>query len=187
MHLAARTGLVILIALMAACASIPAPQYQPSISNTDALLGKGVKIGVGGFSAATGVENKALGVRGLQLNGGGDGTYATYLREAAIKELQTASAYDASSPLSLTGTLTHNELNGRGIKTGSAEVGAEFQLTRDAKVLYRKTLDVRHEWKSSFMGAVAIPAAVDNYSVTVQKLLGKLFSDHEFVAAAASR
>jgi hypothetical protein len=30
---------------------------------------------------------------------------------------------------------------------------------------------------------VAIPAAIDNYSTTVQKLLGELLSDPDFIAS----
>jgi hypothetical protein len=177
---------LVLSLAVAGCASVPTPQYQPAISNTEALLKAGTKMGVGTFTAAKGVENKSLTMRGSSLNGGSDGTFATYLRVAAIKELQTASAFDGSSGLVVLGVLTHNELNAS-MKTGSAVVGAEFTLTRNDSVVFKKAFEARHEWESSFVGMVAIPAAIENYSVTVQKLLGQLFTDHDFVVAAGGK
>ncbi|MFO1469237.1 MAG: hypothetical protein U1F35_22765 [Steroidobacteraceae bacterium] len=182
-----RFSIIAGIALIAAgCISTPSPKYQPSISNTESLLKSAVKLRVGSFVAARGVEDKSLVIRGWQLEGGSDGTFGGYLREAAIKELQTASAYEDAGEFSLTGTLTRNELNAS-IKTGSAIVGAEFVLTRDHEIVFKKSLEARHEWESSFVGVVALDAAVANYSVTVQKLLGKLFADEDFVAAARSK
>lgn len=45
------------------------------------------------------------------------------------------------------------------------------------------TLSVRHEWESSFLGAIAIPNAVANYAPAVQKLLAELLADPAFRAA----
>ncbi|MFL6623645.1 MAG: hypothetical protein ACJ8KA_03695 [Sulfurifustis sp.] len=37
-----------------------------------------------------------------------------------------------------------------------------------------------HEWESSFVGAIAIPAAQRGYDTTVKKLVTALFADKEF-------
>jgi hypothetical protein len=50
-------------------------------------------------------------------------------------------------------------------------------------VRYKKVHKAHHEWPSSFAGAIAIPAAQQNYHVVVQKLLASLFADPEFSAA----
>ena len=47
-------------------------------------------------------------------------------------------------------------------------------------------LEIEHQWDSSFMGAVAISAAIDNYSAAVQKLLHVLLSDPDFAKAIQS-
>ncbi|NLA68351.1 MAG: hypothetical protein GX856_08945 [Gammaproteobacteria bacterium] len=137
-------------ASLGACVSMPAPMYQPSVGSSQALLASaGTSIEVGGFSAAHGVENTALGVRGSRLEPGSDGTYAGYLRDALATELKAAG--------------------------------------RDGEVVYDRTLRVDHEWDSSFLGAIAIPTAFDNYAAAVQKLLQALFTDPGFVAATAPR
>ena len=179
-----RTGCIVpLIAIaLAGCVSPPAPKYQAAIANTELLIKQSTKLAAGDFTAAAGVSNRSLGMRGSQLNGGSDGTFSTYLHDALTTELQTAARYDPSSELRISGVLTRNELN-TGIKTGSATVGGEFSLTRGNTVCFKKTLVAEHQWESSFIGAVAIPAAIDNYSTTVQKLLGELFSDPDFTAA----
>ena len=174
--------LVACLLTLSGCISTPAPTYQASIDNTTTLAKLARPLSVGAFSAASGVENKSLDIRGSQLHGGTDGTYATYLRDAVIAEFKTANDYTESGNTRLSGVLTRNEL-ATNIGTGKCTVGAEFSLSRDGQVLYKKTLLAEHEWKSSFIGAIAIPAAINNYSTTVQQLLGKLFSDPEFNAA----
>lgn len=174
---------VLLALALTACVSPPAPKYQPAIDNTNLLIKQSAKLGVGQFSAAAGVSNHSLAVRASELTGGGsDGTFSTYLHDAILTELQTSGRYDSSSPLQISGVLTRNELSS-GIGTGTAKVGAEFALTRNNAVCFKKTLLAEHEWDSSFIGAVAIPAAFGNYPTTVQKLLGQLFADPDFVAA----
>ena len=68
-------------------------------------------------------------------------------------------------------------------KTGTASVGGEFSLAKNGAVVFKKSFVAKHQWESSFIGAVAIPAAIDNYSTTVQKLLGELLSDPDFIAS----
>ncbi|MGY1459036.1 MULTISPECIES: hypothetical protein [unclassified Luteimonas] len=180
---------IILAALVAAsltaCVSMPAPTYQPSVDTSQALLASaGSTIHVGHFTAAEGVENTSLGVRGSRLEPGRDGTYAGYLRDALITELKAAGRHDDASGIHVTGVLTDNTL-GSGAKTGRASIGAHFRVERDGGVVLDRTLQVEHEWESSFMGAIAIPAAFDNYATTVQKLLQRLFTDPEFIAVTA--
>jgi hypothetical protein len=172
----------LLVLALAACVSPPAPKYQPAIGNTNVLIREGSKLGVGKFSAAAGVNNHSLAVRASELTGGSDGTFSTYLHDAIVVELQTSGRYDASSPLQISGVLTRNELSS-GVGTGTAAVGAEFALLRNNEVCFKKTLVAEHKWDSSFIGAVAIPAAFTNYPTTVQKLLGELFADSDFIAA----
>lgn len=170
--------------VLSACISTPAPKYQPGIENTSRLIDSKLKMTVGPFTAAQDVENDSLGMRGSQLKGGSDGTYATYLREALIAELQASGGLIENGHLVLSGQLTDNRLNAGNIKTGTANVGARFVLQSGSQTLYDKTLAADHQWDSSFIGAIAIPAAIDNYATAVQKLINKLLSDPEFISAA---
>lgn len=173
-----------LIALaLSGCISTPAPRYNPSVDNSSLVLQHRPTADVGPFSAAAGVENRALSMRGSRLQGGSDGTYATYLRDAVIAELQVAGGYVPGSRARIEGELTHNSLNVAGIKVGKAEVGARFIVRRGGVVAYDRSLRATHEWESSFIGALAIQAGIDNYGTTVQKLIGQLLADPAFIDA----
>ncbi|AWV07584.1 hypothetical protein C9I47_1895 [Lysobacter maris] len=139
---------------------------------------------VAAFTAAKDVENRSLNVRGSHLHGGSDGTYATYLREALIAELVASGGYSADNELKLGGELVANDLSA-GIGTGNAKVGARFVLTRGGQTVFDKTLVSEHQWESSFIGAVAIPAAMDSYGAAVQKLIRELLTDPDFIEASA--
>lgn len=172
---------------LTACVTAPPPRYQPGIDNTQALLRGGHDaIAVGTFDAAPGVKNTDLNVRGSTLTGGSDGTFSAYLREALITELKTAGRYSDTAETRISGTVTDNRLDAA-IKTGSADVAAHFVVTHGGAKVYDKTLSAHQTWDSSFIGGVAIPAAMRNYAATVQKLLGQLFEDPDFGAAVGAQ
>ena len=60
-----------------------------------------------------------------------------------------------------------------------------FKVHDAAGTRYDKTLSDRYEWESSFMGGIAIPRAIQNYVVTIQRMLRKLYTDPEFARAIA--
>lgn len=169
---------------LAACVHAPAPAYQPGIANLQALRAGGAPIGVDGFAAEAGVNDSRLGMRGNSMTGAGiDGAFSTYLQTALETELRNAGRLDAAAGLRLSGTLTENRLDANGSSIGRASVGARFVLTRDGRVVYDKVHSADHAWESSFLGAIAIPAAMQGYAATVQKLSGQLFADPDFVEA----
>jgi hypothetical protein len=179
-------GFAACFALLTGCISASPPKYQPGVDNTQTLLRKGnSKLSVGTFKAAPGIKNSDLSVRGSKLTGGSDGTFSSYLREALITELKEAGRYNAESNISISGTLTENKL-AAAIKTGTADVAAQFVVTDNGHVNFDKSLTAHQEWPSSFVGTVAIPAAMRNYAAAVQKLLGLLFNDPAFAKATAA-
>lgn len=182
---AVRAGAVLATLLvLAACAGAPAPAYQPGVANLLALRAGTAPIGVDDFAAEDGVNDRRLGLRADSMTGAGsDGAFSTYLQQALEKELRNAGRLDDAAGLRLSGTLTENRLDASGFSVGHASVGARFVLTRDGRVLYDKLHSVDHEWASSFIGALAIPAATQGYSATVQKLIGQVFDDPAFVEA----
>lgn len=180
----ARAALVALACLaLTGCISTPAPKYNPSVDNSSLVLKHRPTADVGVFTAAPGVENRALSMRGSRLQGGSDGTYSTYLRDALIAELQVAGGPVTGSRTRIEGELTRNSLNVAGIKVGKAEVGARFIVRRDDRIAYERSLTATHEWESSFIGALAIQAGIDNYGTAVQKLIGQLLADPAFIEA----
>lgn len=180
-----RAGAVaVTLSALAACASAPAPTYQPGIANLQALRASTTAIGVDDFTAEAGVNDRRLGLRADSMTGSGrDGAFSTYLQQALETELRNAGRLDDAAGLRLSGTLTENRLDASGFSVGRGTVGARFVLTRDGRVIYDKVHSVDHEWASSFIGALAIPAATQGYSATVQKLIGQLFADPAFVEA----
>lgn len=177
-------SLLVLTMGLGACASSPAPAYQPGIANLHVLRAGTAPIGVDDFDAASGVNDQRLSVRADSLSGAGsDGTFSTYLQQALETELRVAGRFDQTADLRLSGTLTVNSVEAMNFSVGRASVGARFVLKRRGLVTYDKVLVANHEWDSSFIGALAIPAAMQGYSATVQKLTGQLFADPEFLQA----
>lgn len=169
---------------LAACANVPAPAYQPGVGNLQTLRVSTTPIGVDDFAAAAGVNDRKFGLRADSMTGAGsDGAFSTYLQQALEAELRNAGRLDDAAGLRLSGTLTQNQLDANGLSVGDATVGARFVLTRDGEVIYNEVHSVDHQWESSFIGALAIPAAMQGYSATVQKLIGQLFADPAFVEA----
>ncbi len=172
---------------LAGCVTTGAPAYQPSVSNTETLMKQSkTPLGVAKFNATPGFDDGKLFIRGSTLTGGADGKFSTYLHDATISELKTAGRFDPNAKLQISGTLEHNSIDGAAIKTASAEIAAHFVITRDGQKVYDKSVSVRHEWESSFIGGIAIPAAIQNYASTVQLLLGKFFADPDFISATRS-
>lgn len=189
MNALVRSALVATLALQSACVSMVASKYQPGLANAEILSRQldAAPLRVGRFSADPKLDSKPLNVRGSTLSGGEDGKFSTYLRDALSTELRTAGRLDDNAASEISGELLQNRLNGGGaaVGDGQATVQARFVIKRDGAQVYDRTLTAEHHWPSSFMGPIAIPAAFDNYTATVQKLLQQLFSDPQFERATA--
>lgn len=171
---------------LSGCVHVPAPTYAPGNDNLMALRAHpGGKLAVDGFEAAPDVPNKKLGLRGNGMSGGGDdGTYTSYLQQALEAELRNAGRLDDGSSTRISGVLLANQLDASGARTGKASIRARFVVTRDGVVAFDKPLQADHEWESSFVGMIAVPAAMENYVATLQKLIGMLLVDPGFVEAS---
>ena len=170
--------------LVAGCVNSPTPRYQTSINTTQALLAKpGQQLAVGEFVAGENVENKSLGMRGNTMTGAGDGRFTTYLREALIQELEAVGRFQPTSKILVSGELLENELKASGASKGYGTIAVRIRVERDGSVAFEKSIRVEHDWKSSFIGAIAIPAAMNGYVATVNRFLGELFSDPDFINA----
>ena len=172
-------------ALLGGCAT-QAPSYHSSIDNVQALQRLGpMKVSLGSIKS----DEKSAGSldrlssRAMSIESPYPDGYAGYVREALRADLTAAGKLDPAAPRAINAVLTVNRLDTSGINVGEAEVAARFSLTESGRVLYQKEHAAKHEWESSFMGPVAVQNALNNYGVTVQKLIGRLFADPEFAAA----
>ncbi len=170
---------------MTACSTI-APKYTPAPDHVNALRDAGMgPLKVGDFTAdAKGGQNvNQLSIRGGAYTSPYEGSFIKYIREALRQELDDARLLDENAAVDLSGVLIRNELNAAGISTANAVIEARFVVKRGGEIRYDKVKQATYEWESSFMGNVAIPRAQQNYPIVVQKLLGELYADPEFIAA----
>ena len=168
--------------LMTAC-SVNAPKYSPSADNSNILQDLTThKISVGNFNDSSPQVN-SLSMRGSSLVSPYNESYSLYLTKALEEELKLAGIWDNKSSIRISGALIDNQLDVSGFSVGTASITVRFVVKRDNKVVYNNVVVANHEWESSFMGAIAIPAGQSNYPVVIQKLFTNLFNDKKFMTA----
>lgn len=178
-------AIVLAAALGLSGCTLMAPEYGSSVENLQALrLSGDSKVAVAQFSAKDNDESKVneISLRGSSLVSP-YGSYARYLQESLTRDLRDTGRLDPQAKVSVSGVLLKNALDGSGIETGTADMECRFTVQRGERISYDKVHSAHHEWPSAFAGATAIPAAQQNYPVTVQKLLNSLYSDPEFTQA----
>ena len=171
-----------IIVTLSSCATNP-PSYTPSLAASETLEELALnKMRTKEFSSAT-PDVEILTIRGGTFNAPHGDSFANYLRKALQKELEMAGLWDESSSTTISGVFLENHLDASGINIGVADLSAEFFISVDDAEVYRQVHSIHHEWDSSFLGAVAIPRANDNYVIAVRQLLLQLFTDPEFIRA----
>jgi len=176
-------GVAVAIALQG-CA-IQAANYQPSLDNVDAIK-KSVPapVALGSFSVQAGATGASqISLRGSPMASAVGGDYAAYLADALRQELVLANKLDPKSTFEISGTLVKNDIAAGGLATNSGEIEARFVVKRSGVVRYEAVKRAEASWESSFVGAIAIPKAQQQYPLLVQKLLSALLSDPQFLAA----
>ena len=180
----ARRTLAVLAAVLASGCAMQAPRYQASLDNVEVAKKLPAPVALGAFTvAANGAGVQSIGLRGSSMTSPVGANYAAYLADALQQELQLAGKIDAKSKVIITGVLVKNDIAAGGIATNSGEIEAEFVVTNDGKERFRGTKRAELSWDSSFIGAIAIPKAQQQYPLMVQKLLNQLFADPAFIAA----
>ncbi len=166
--------------VMTGCA-MKAPPYDASISNVSTLKRAGqTTVRLGEFDvSANAVGATTISIRGSSMGSPVGSTYAAYLADALKQELDMAKRLDPASSLVVSGSLLGTDLDA-GMSTGSAYVEARFVVKKDGQVRYDRTKRGNATWESSFIGAIAIPAAQKNYPQAVQNLLEGLYADSDF-------
>lgn len=179
-----RRTVVVLAAGLASGCAMQAPRYQASLDNVEAAKKLAAPVAVGAFTVkANGAGVTAIGLRGSSMTSPIGADYAAYLADALQQELQLAGKIDAKSKVVITGVLMKNDIAAGGFSTNSGEIEAEVVVLNEDKERYRATKRSELSWDSSFIGAIAIPKAQQQYPLLVQKLLTQLFADADFIAA----
>ncbi|MBY0241934.1 MAG: hypothetical protein K2X55_21740 [Burkholderiaceae bacterium] len=171
------------------CAQLAMTPPKANIETTARLRGAAMApANVGSFTLDAGKPeslDKSISLRGANsVSSPINGSFAQYLRESLKVELEAAGLLDPASATVITGKLTAAEVDA-GMGTGKGQLGARFTVMRGNAVRFDRELKVESTWESSFVGAVAIPAAAGNYEALYRKLVANLLDDPAFRKALA--
>lgn len=179
-----RLAAISALLLMTGCAQMMMGQPKPTIETTQHLRAAALPpAAVGSFTIDTRLDpamDKHISVRGANsLSAPSGGSFAQYLRETLVVELNAAGLLDANSDISISGTLLDSQLD-PAIGTGTASLSARFVVNRNGQERYKRELTAKASWESSFIGAVAIPLAAGQYEGLYRKLVSQLVDDEAF-------
>lgn len=181
-----RALVVMPLVFLVGCAQIPLGNPAPSfevIEKANAARTAPVNVGVFKLDPSANPEvDKGLSVRSNTISSPIEGSFAQYLRQTLIVDLQASGLYDAASPTTLSGYLKESSLDVP-TDTGKANLSARFLMIRAGKVIYEKELKASVSWQSSFVGMVAIPAGINHYTSLYHKLIGQLLDDPDYRSA----
>jgi hypothetical protein len=182
------TAATLALCLLATGCTINGPRYNPFVGNTLALREAGLdKVAIGEIRKDPQCRDDVDKVKARAMNVTSPyGSYTAYLRAALAAEFDHADLLDAGSVVSIDGVLLGNTLAG-GKGREFAALQAQLTVTRDGKTAWQGTKSARYEWESAFLGEVAIPRAIANYQIGVQRLIAAFIADPEFVAALRKR
>jgi hypothetical protein len=141
---------------------------------------------VGSFVLAPGKKpemDRTLSLRAATL-AASSGSFAQQLKDELVVELKAAGLYDEKSPLVIAGELTDSTVD-TAIGTGTGRLAARITVSRAGTRVFDKEIVAVASWESSFVGAVAIPAAINNYGALYKSLVTKLIDDADFRRAMA--
>ncbi|WP_101758839.1 hypothetical protein [Oceanicoccus sp. KOV_DT_Chl] len=176
---------VCLVVLLISACGTNAPIYEGSVENVKQLKKiDSSGVAVGKFSAAT-AGVKRISIRTNPLKSPHGKNVIDYLRYALEFELEKAGLLRADANKVIDAVVFRNEINAEGFVTGNGLISIEFSVIEDGADIYKKTFTVTRQWNSSFVGAIAIPAASSNYPMMVEELLGKLYGDADFIKVLA--
>jgi hypothetical protein len=175
---------ILLLVLLSGCAQVPMGEAVPSIANIQKIKSIGMKpVALGKFSADKQkgeAFDTVINIRSNSLFSPYEKSFSLYLKETLSAELTAAGLLDASSSIVVSGVLLANKLDASGITEGTGKLSADFTVMKADSLVYRKTLTAESTWKSSFVGMIAIPAAINEYTQLYRSLVTKLLEDVEF-------
>jgi hypothetical protein len=171
-----------------ACTTVMPPPMATSANVQKLRAAQLAPAAVGSFQLAPGRPREmdaelSGGLRGGNIEAPG-GSYSRYLRDILAAELNSAGLLDLKAATVIEGQLTQSAVDAA-IGTGTARLAARFQVLRAGQLVFDKEIAVDDAWSSSFIGAVAIPLAIERYTALYRSLVGKLVDDADFRRALA--
>lgn len=175
---------------MSGCATVTMPLPAASAGNVEKLrMARLDPLSVDEFRLAPGrapdMDSSLSGLRGSTIQPAG-GSFSRQLRETIVAELKAAGLYDEKSPLLIGAQLTDSKVDAA-IGTGTARLAARFTVDKVGKRVFDREISVDAQWESSFVGAIALPMAINQYTALYKTLAAKLFDDSDFRKAVTEK
>jgi len=172
--------IILTAALLSGC-TLNAPKYTPTVASIQSIKASGAApLKVSKVGVASQNVNK-ISLRGSSLNSP-YGDYNGYLEQALKDELTAAGILDENSTTIIGAVLTQNRMNAA-MSTGDGGIAAIFTVSKAGSEVFNKEVSASVTWESSFVGAIAIPNAINSYPELVSALITNLFNDTDFLSA----
>lgn len=174
--------------LLTGCANVQLDTTGPTATTVEALRAANlVPAGVGVFQLAPGkdptLDTALPGLRGSTL-APAKGRWSQLLKDTLVAELSSAGLYNPASAWVIEGQLTDSRVDAA-FGTGTGRLAAQFTVKRGGQVVFNKHMAIDATWESSFVGAVAIPEAMNRYGAMYKQLVAQLVADPDFRRALA--
>ena len=170
-----------LLALLLQGCGVNMTRYEPNFDNVQILKKELPLQAVTAPQVTAPAGLNSLSVRNNPIKSP-TGSIAQHIQAALTDELRLAGLISDTAERKLDVVLVTNNLDS-GMATGTGQLAARFTVHKGNEVVYDATQQASSKWDSSFVGAVAIPAAANAYNPLVRELLKNLYSDPLFIKA----
>jgi hypothetical protein len=181
MHMLKHFIFLALTALLLQGCGATMPRYEASFDNVQALKSQAPLVKLNSPAVVADKGQDSIFARANPIHSP-EGSISKHVQKALEDELRLAGLVEASAPRHLDVRLRNSKLDAP-IGTGSGAISADFTLREGERSLYSTRKTVTSTWDSSFMGALAIPAAANAFNPLVRKLLAELYQDPAFIEA----
>lgn len=169
------------IALVLQGCGVAMPRYEAHFDNVQLLKKEAPLAALASPTVVADKGQDSISVRNNPIRSP-EGSISKHVQKALEDELRLAGLLDPAASRHLDVRLTENQLSA-GMATGEGAISADFNLREGDRSLYRSSKTVSNTWDSSFVGAIAIPAAANAFNPLVRKLLAELYQDPAFIKA----
>ncbi len=174
--------------LLVGCANVKLAEPTAAVENVQKAKAAGIApIAVGNFKLAPGKDlslDQVVSIRSNRFYSPYDSSFSKYLAHTLTADLRAAGLLAEDSRRTIQGELTQSTVDAS-IGQGKGSLAGRFSVLDEGRKTYDKELKVEAAWESSFVGAVAIPAAINEYVALYHKVIAQLLDDPEFRKAVS--
>lgn len=171
----ARLCLLGLVLLIASCAT-PAREFRVSKQNMEAVREAPANLTLGSFTGSI----DRVGCRAESISAGKDATFASYIRDAFAKVIQTSKVTDKESTIELSGSLKEIELDCAYSNTGTWNIEMDFAV--DGKEPF--SIRVVQLFNGHIVAVNVFQNALEGLILAVQKIVDDVLESEQIQTAA---